>query len=467
MYYNTFIISKWNYLGELMIRSKKSATSILFFFLFLIILLIFKPASAQIQNQDETHQVNIYFFWGDGCPHCATEKPFLETLVEQYPQVKLQTFEVYYEEENQELFIEFGKVLGFEPQGVPTTIIGKQYWIGFRDEYKSEIEMAVYACILNQCEFDPGKEIFGNTSDNINKKPSEHLIQIPVLGTVDLENQNLLISTAIIGFVDGFNPCSLWVLSVLLAITLHSDSRKKILIVGLTFLLTTTIVYSLFISGVFTIFSYVGYLKWIQLFVAAIAMVFGVINLKDYFWYKEGISFTISDRHKPKMYKNMRSTVTNPRTILGLISSTSVLAVGISLIEFACTAGFPVIWSNLLVTNNVSTWTFLLLLGLYMLIYLVDELVIFGAAVITMKASKIEEKHGRLLKLMSGMIIFVLGLVMVVNPDLMNQISSSLLVFSFAIITAMIVYFIHQQILPKFGIYIGTGFDRNKFKKHK
>jgi uncharacterized membrane protein HdeD (DUF308 family) len=249
-----------------------------------------------------------------------------------------------------------------------------------------------------------------------------------------------------------------------LAITLHSGSRTKTLVVGLTFLITTTIVYSLFITGVFTIFSYVGYLKWIQTLIGLIALVFGVVNLKDYFWYKEGVSFTISDKHKPKIYQNMRSTVTTPRSMIGLVSSTAVMAVGVSLVEFACTAGFPVIWSNLMLSNNVSTATFIALLGVYMLIYLIDELLVFGSAVVTMKASRVEEKHGRILKLISGAVILTLSVVMLINPELMNNLGTSLIVFSASLAGAGLIYFVHQKILPKFGVFIGTGLSGKKKK---
>jgi uncharacterized membrane protein HdeD (DUF308 family) len=102
-----------------------------------------------------------------------------------------------------------------------------------------------------------------------------------------------------------------------------------------------------------------------------------------------------------------------------------------------------------------------------MLIYLLDELAIFGAAVVTMKASKVEEKHGRVLKLISGMVILALGVVMLVNPEWMNHLNTSLLVFAFALALTWAVYIIHQRILPRFGVYIGSGFKRPKDKKKK
>ncbi len=424
----------------------------------MLTLLSSSPAPVFGQGEDQTEPVNIHFFWMEGCKYCESQKQFLEKLIQKHgSNVKIISYEAF-TVENYPLFEEYGRMLGFDPIGVPVTIISDQYWIGSNGENQAEIELAVQERLEIQSEINPDT----GTKD---KQKSEHIIDVPLIGPIDLDQQSLLISSAIIGFVDGFNPCSLWVLSILLAITLHSGSRSKTLIVGLTFLITTTIIYSLFIAGVFTIFSYVGYLKWIQVLIGLLALVFGLVNLKDYFWYKEGVSFTISDKHKPKLYENMRSTVTTPRSMISLILSTAALAVGVSLIEFACTAGFPVIWSNLMISNNVTTMTFIALLGVYMLIYLIDELFVFGTAVVTMKASKIEEKHGRILKLISGSVILTLSVVMLVNPDLMNQFGTSLIVFAVSLAGAALIYIVHQHILPKFSIFIGSGFTKPKGKK--
>ncbi len=441
-----------------------------------VTLALLAPSPVLAEDSPPQPGVNVYFFWGDGCQYCAKEKIFLQYLADKYPQIEILDYELYYSKANQAIFQQFADYLDFQPQAVPVTIIADKKWIGFRDEYEAEMETAIQACLEQPCEVDVGLELglveaqaaeSAAPAAGPAQGDASSLINLPILGQVDLAAQSLAVSTAIIGFVDGFNPCSLWVLSVLLAITLHSGSRTKIIVVGLTFLIVTTIVYSLFIAGVFTLFSYVGYLRWIQVLVALIAFVFAAVNIKDYFWYKEGVSFTISDKHKPKIYQNMRSAVVTPRSILGLVASTSALAVGVSLIEFACTAGFPVIWSNLMIANNVSTLTFILLLGLYMLIYLLDELAIFGAAVVTMKASKVEEKHGRVLKLISGVVILALGMVMLVNPEWMNHLNTSLLVFAFALALTWAVYIVHQRILPRFGVYIGSGFQRPKGKKKK
>ena len=473
----------------------RSIKTIAILFISGLLLLSFSPVLAQ--TQDST-TVNIYFFWGDGCPHCEEEKPFLDSLVSEYSQVNLVDYEVWYNRDNQAVLLQFSQALGFEPSGVPVTVIGDQYWIGFREDYKTEMESILQQTLDNPNAADIGLNLANTAPDTmdaqvsapesaaepaatleasqsnvlpepesgIDTQPRDQTINLPLIGRVNLEKESLALSTAIIGFVDGFNPCSLWVLSVLLALTLHSGSRKKILVVGLTFLIVTTIVYSLFITGVFTLFSYIGYLKWIQIAVALIALTFGFVNFKDYFWYKEGVSFTISDKHKPKLYQNMRSTVADTRSLLGLAGSSAALAVGVSFIEFSCTAGFPVIWSNLLAANQVTTIDFILLLGLYMLIYLLDELVVFVTAAVTMKASRMEEKHGRLLKLASGVIMLALGFVMLVNPAWMNNVGTSLLVFLAAIALTLLVSLVHRKVLPRFGILIGSELQTDKRRKH-
>jgi hypothetical protein len=381
---------------------------------------------------------------------------------------------------------------GFEANAVPTIFIGDQYWVGYAEPIRDEIAAAVAACSASGCRdaglgIVPGSPVPAPTQpaaptpaaapDAVAAAIPESsaqgagsgaipvqaarlgatgILAIPLIGTVNLAGQSLALSIALIAFVDGFNPCSLWVLSVLLALTLRTGSRKKVFLVGIVFLAVTSLVYVLFIMGMFTMFTVVSFVGWIQLVVALVALFFAAVNIKDYFWYKEGISFTIADEQKPGIYKGMRRVLDAGDSTWGLIGATVVLAAGVSLVEFSCTAGFPVLWTNLLITQHASTLTFVALLLIYMLIYQIDELGIFLIAVFTLKSSKLEEKHGRLLKLVGGMLMLTLALVMLVNPAWMNQLSSSLLVFLIAFGLTGLVLVVHRKILPAFGIYIGS-----------
>jgi thiol-disulfide isomerase/thioredoxin len=425
--------------------------------------------NAAAPSQAQT-PATIYFFWGDGCPHCAQAKPFLQELEQRYPNLQVESFEIYYVPENQELFKQMAAAHNFEPRYVPTFFIGDRQWEGFSEDLRQELEAAVRACSEQGCAdagvgVIPGHEPTPEppatptptpVAEGEDDSTEPSVITVPFLGTIDLGAQALWVSTALISFVDGFNPCSLWVLSILISLTLRTGSRKKTFIIGLIFITVTALVYVLFIAGLFTMLTFVRFLSWIQVAVSLLALFFALVNIKDYFWYKEGLSFTIDDAKKPGLYKRMRRVLNAGDSLGALVLATVGLAVGVSLVEFSCTAGFPVLWTNLIAAQNVTPLTFGLLLLLYMVIYQLDELAIFGVAVVTLRASKLEEKHGRILKLIGGMLMLTLAIVMLVNPALMNDLRSSLLIFGAAFGMAVVILVIHRVLLPRLGLHLGT-----------
>ena len=425
----------------------------------LLVLLIAATLQGQAQDAPADGTV-IYLFWGDGCPHCAREKEYLKDLLRHYPDVTLREFEVWHSAENQQLMEQFGEAFRFKPGSVPTTFIGSRYWVGFGQNTGTEFVSALEQCKTGSC-VDVGAQILAGVSPDqvVFTAPTitaQNAVTLPLLGTVDLGTQPLWFSTAVISFIDGFNPCSLWVLSILLALVLHSGSRKRTLLVGTTFLIVTATAYIVFITGLFGIFSIIGYLGWIQIAVAAIAFAFALINIKDYFWYKEGVSLTIDDRHKPGLYRNMRGLIAAERSPLALIGATGAVALGVTLLELPCTSGLPVMWTNLLTANNVTGGQYVLLLALYMVIFLIDEMALFLAAVFTMKAVKFEEKHGRILKLTGGVVMLALAAVMVLDPTLMNDVGASALVFAGALGVTALILFIHRTVRPSLGVTIGS-----------
>ncbi len=534
--------------------------------IFIVVSLTFLLLGTNLFKVRAAESMTVYFFWGEGCPHCEDEKLFLEEMESKYPQLEVKSFETWKNKENEELFQEMAAAYGIEARGVPTTFIGDyEPIVGYSDSMSDDIEEKIADCIesgcvdpdekigaadekqagtvclhffyqedCNQCRnvgefladleteynidinrhdvekeadlYQDFKENYGvgggaqpivfigdryfigesaiydylereiilcqkndcicpvdkiqsytpsmpKSGDVIPEK--EYKINVPLFGEVNVSNMPLLAMTSLVAFVDGFNPCSLWVITFLLGIVVHSGSRKKTLIVGLTFITIATLVYALFILGLFNTFTVVGYMTWIKLAVALVAFIFGVVNVKDYFWYKKGISFTIPDRFKPKIFKNIRG-VMKKESIFGMILGTIIMAFGVTVVELICTAGFPVIWTSILAEQGVSKSFFAFLFGLYMLIYFIDEFIVFGGVVLTLKASRFEENQGRKLKLVGGMVMLALAVVWVVKPELMNQVVGMFYVFGGAIGVAVLIYFIHTRILPKYGVEIGA-----------
>lgn len=408
--------------------------------------------------------VNLYFFRGEGCSHCAEEEPFLQHLIDDVygPKLVVHEYEVWYNEENAAYAEKFAKAYGTEMTGVPLTFIGTRFFSGFNSSYEemftAAIEEELAAGPIDPKDIVEEKLTIEQVTEAREVKKNDlqqTVINVPLIGEVDLKNKGLLLTTTIIGLVDGVNPCSLWVLTMLLAMVIHTDSRKKTLIIGFVYLFITAAIYALFILGVFSLLSYVRYLRWIQIAVACITLVLGLINLKDYFFFKQGVSLTIDDDKKPGLYKKMRSIIRNSNNVWAMIGATAALAAGVSLVEFSCTAAFPVIWSNILSAHGVTGLEFGMHLLWYMLLYQLDEIIIFLIVVITMKSKRMEEKHGQILKLFSGCLMIVLSVVMIVKPALMNDIGTTLIIFGSAFAATLLILLVTTKILPKRGIYIG------------
>jgi cytochrome c biogenesis protein CcdA/glutaredoxin len=388
------------------------------------------------------HEVRIVYFYGDGCPYCATEERFLDELTARYPQVTVEAYEVWYNAAGRRLYQQYALDYGIEPRAVPATFIGEHVWIGFSPAIGEQIE-AVVRAELERIGPPPPSD-------------SAAVIDIPFVGRVDLAGQSLVVSTGLIAFVDGFNPCSLWVLSVLLAMMLHAGSRRRLALVGVTFLLVTAAAYGAFMIGIFSIIGLLGYLWWVQLVIAAIVLVFALIAIKDYFWLGRGISLSIPERHKPRIYERSRSLLAPERSVLGVVGATVVLAAGVALIELPCTAGLPVLWSGMLAERSVAALEYGLLLGVYLGIYLLDELLLFGTVLVTMRASRMQERHGRVLKLVAGSVMLALALAMLAAPAALNTIAGTLVVFGTALAFAAAIVLAHRQLLPRLGVRLGS-----------
>ncbi|MGF1666241.1 MAG: hypothetical protein ACFCVC_08220 [Acidimicrobiia bacterium] len=357
----------------------------------------------------------LVVFWGDGCPHCHLEWEMLAELAGEYPELQIVGYEVWNNPANEELFVATMAALGEEPMGVPTTVFGDQVWVGYNESIGLAIRQSVAAAFTPMEPDETGNEV-----------------ALPMLGTVDADTTSLALATLVIAFVDGFNPCSLWAMSMLLALVLRTGSRRRVAAVGSTFLVITAALYGVYIVGMYSLLEWAAGAGWVRASVAVVALVFGLVNLKDFWWFKRGLSLTIPDSAKPALYRRMRDVALDDRRLPVVLGGTALLAVGVSLLETPCTAGYPLLWTNLLSSRGVETAAAVGLFGLYMAVFLLDELVVFGVAVAAMRVTKLEERHGRVLKLISGMLMVVLAAVLVVAPELMNDVAGALVTFAVA-----------------------------------
>jgi thiol-disulfide isomerase/thioredoxin len=393
------------------------------------------PTGAQAWAADEPGRVTIYYFWGGGCPQCEEMRPFLEELAAR-PAVELADYEVWYSKSNRKLFVRVAEAHGIDAGAVPTTFVAGGVWVGDGQTSREGITEAVEKCRSRTCPDVAGAVIEGRDPPAVpeEKEPEDRgtVITLPFVGSHDVGADSLVWATALIAFADGFNPCSLWVLSVLIAMVLRTGSRGRLTVVGGTYLVTVAAVYGLFLIGLFGALTVVEYEWWIRATVVAFALAFAAINVKDYVWFGRGVSLTIPDRFKPRIARSAHAVAFEDRRLPVVVGATAALAAGVSLLELPCTVGFPVVWTNLLAERGVASPEYAFLLAVYLLIFLVDEIAILAVAIAAMRIGRVEERHGRVLKLAGGMLMLVLAGVMIVDPGLLENVTGALLAFAAA-----------------------------------
>lgn len=245
-------------------------------------------AGTQVSAQ-ETSAPTLYLFYGDGCPHCAKEKDFLVNLQSQYPDLTIEQYEIYYSEENRQKMIEMGAALNAQPRGVPFTIVGDQYFEGFGSAQTTgqAIEQAVIALLPASIPAPT------ETEDTV--------VTLPILGDVAIGAFSLPLFTIIVAGLDGFNPCAMWALIFLIGILINMKDRKRMWILGSAFIITSGLVYFLFLSAWLNIFLVVGYIWWIRIAIGLPAL--GAVHaachrlarqifpLFTYYWWRADAQF--------------------------------------------------------------------------------------------------------------------------------------------------------------------------------
>jgi hypothetical protein len=244
---------------------------------------------------------------------------------------------------------------------------------------------------------------------------SDH-VTLPLLGEVRWRDWGLPAFTVVVGLVDGFNPCAMWVLLFLLSLLVNLQDRWKILAVAGTFVVISGLAYLAFMAAWLNVFQLIGLLRPVQVILGLIGIAVGTIHVKDYFAFHKGVSLSIPEGVKPGLYARMRRIVM-AETLRSAILGASVLAVLVNVVELLCTAGLPAMYTGILTLQNFPPWQNYAYLLLYITAYMFDDAMMVTLVVVTLGRHKLQERGGRVLKLISGIVILVLGTIMLLRPD--------------------------------------------------
>ena len=386
------------------------------------------PARAEAEQQDRflwqqvdnqgSLRVHLYLFWSMTCPHCHRALRFLDELAEGLPWLEVHRFELS-DPETVRTYRDFAEAFDIEAAYVPAFFYCGQTFNGYSDDqtngkYLRDTLKACYAELQTNAGASAGQT--AQSSKTLPQQP----ISVPLIGKFDPASLSLPAMTIVLGGLDAFNPCAFFVLLFLLSLMVHVRKRSHMAIVGGTFVLFSGALYFLFMAAWLNVFLIVGHLALVTTIAGLIAITIGAINVKDYFWFKRGVSLSIPERAKPGLFQRMRSLVATS-SLPSILIGTITLAIAANAYELLCTAGFPMVFTRILTLNELSPAAHYMYLGLYNVVYILPLLAIVVIFVVTLGARKLSENEGRILKLLSGLMMLGLGIVLLVVPDLLSQ----------------------------------------------
>lgn len=378
-------------------------------FIFLIVLLLL-PISVK--------GATLSLFYGRECPHCAAEEKYLESLQKKMgDDLTINKYEVWHNQENGELLEKVMKELGEDSQGVPYTVIGDTGLLGYNANTEEQVEKLIKKKSANR---DVVKEIKNGTyskGGSSKKTTKSTTYKVPILGKISAKDVSLPLLAIVLGLIDGFNPCAMWVLLFLITMLIH-NKKKRMLSLGLTFILTSGIIYALFMMAWLNIAVSAMQQIILRSIIAVIAIITGIINLRSYIKSRNNPNGceVVDDKKRSKILKRIKEFTKEKSFALALIGVIG-LACSVNLIELACSAGLPLLFTSVLAINNLSAFQYAIYIIIYIVFFLLDDIVVFLIAVKTAEVTGLSTKYSKYTHLIGGIIMFLIGILLLFKPE--------------------------------------------------
>ena len=381
--------------------------------LFAIVLIVLAPPANARNNEwtgisagGET-EVHLHLFWSLHCPHCLVARPQIQALAAEHPWLRLHDYEISQSPANLERFVAMAAGLGEEAQAVPTLFYCGHMSVGWDDTpaARSALLAELANCRRSGAAGAP-------TTD------APRPIRLPLFGEIDPATLSLPAMTIVLAALDAFNPCAFFVLLFLLSLLVHQRRRSRMLVIGGVFVAVSGLMYFAFMAAWLNLFLVLGSLPWITAIAGVLALLIGAVNIKDFVIFRQGVSLSIPEGRKADIFQRGRR-ILNADSLPAMLAATVFLAVAANFYELLCTAGFPMVFTRLLTLQVHDTARHYLYLALYNLIYILPLLLIVVAFVRSMGARKLSEREGRLLKLLSGLMMAGLGVFLLAAPEML------------------------------------------------
>ncbi len=367
--------------------------------------------------------VVVHYFYDESCTHCQDARVFLDALAISEPRFELSTYDVKIAE-NTPLFNEVRRVFGKRHAMTPMIVIGGVMLVG----YNEQTQVDIVSLYNRYCEGDyvdvvqmiiDGEYVDPSLIESIRFSPGDYVI-LPLIGAVPIDSLSLSVAAVVIGIVDGFNPCAMWILLFLITMLVGMKNRLRMWILGLTFLITSAIVYFFIMFSWLNIALYVTGITWIRILIAAFALVFGLGSIYRFLRklkkHDEGCDVT-NETQRHRIIDRVKKIVTTQYLLPAMIGII-ILAVSVNILEVACSAALPLLFTQILAYNQLASFEYYLYILIYIFFFLLDDLVVFIIAVFTLRVTGISTKYHKYAQLAGGIIMCTIGFLLMFFPHI-------------------------------------------------
>jgi thiol-disulfide isomerase/thioredoxin len=385
-------------------------------FLLVISLVILSSLFAS----EKRDKLTIYLFSVKGCSHCLEEKKFLSKLKEKYGDLRVVEIDLIENKENQEIFKKVASLLNIEVVGVPFTVIGNIPIVGWHDEILTggAIERAIHE-VQRQRLPDVTAPLLpqdmGLPAPTREPQIPERLT-LPIIGAIEIRHLSLGVVTIVLGALDGFNPCAMWALIFLIGLLVNMQNAKRMWALGSLFIGGSGLVYFLFMSAWLNVFLFLGLIFWVRIAIGAIALVAAWLNLREYFWNKSGSCALLGGEKRQGLMINIRNAIEQQSFWLAA-GGIFLLGVAVNLVELFCSAGLPVVYTQILTLSRLPVWQYYVYLALYILVFMLDDIIIFVVSMVTLRHFGFATRYKRFSNLLGGVVLLLVGLLLVFKPE--------------------------------------------------
>jgi thiol-disulfide isomerase/thioredoxin len=375
-------------------------------------------------------RVDVYLFWAIGCPHCEREIEFLKRFEAEEPRLQVHYLEVSRDAANQRAYTAVVERFVPEDPAVPLTLVGDRAMVGYATDETSgaELRREIARCLASGCPDVVGPLLArasgGGSADTTAAGRAEEgaqrmispAISVPFLGEVRTADFSLPVLTIVLGAIDGFNPCAMWVLVFLIGLLLGMEDRFRMWVLGTAFIAGSALVYFLFMAAWLNFLLFIGAVIWVRAAVGLVALGGGFYYLREYFQNPDAACKVTVPQARRRVFESLRKLTTESRFWLALAGIVA-LAFAVNLVELLCSAGIPAVYTQVLALSNLPAWQYYAYLSLYILVFMLDDLFVFVVAMKTLQVTGATTRYVRFSHLAGGIVLLAIGALLLLRPE--------------------------------------------------